>query len=129
MREISRLGVLVALLAACGSDGGSTLMLDGGTPGCASQNGAAACNTIIGALCSRVAQCCAASGTCSASISTMPACVSYLVSQGTDCSSPQFTSTTVCISVAQRCANDIPLIACSDITGGTINFPASCSGF
>lgn len=133
MREVLRVGVLAVVLAACSDGGGTTgtmLVLDGGTsPGCTTENGAAACNRIIGAFCARIVQCCAASGTCVEAVRTQSGCVSYFVSRGTDCSAPQYTGTSVCISAAQRCANDIPLIACTDITGGTINLPASCSGF
>ena len=104
---------------------------DAGTPidmGCPSENGASACNRIIGSWCSRVMMCCnaAGAGVCVDWGYDDALCRAEYVAAGTDCSSSTYTSTTSCIADVDRCVGDVPLVACSDIIAGTGNWPASC---
>jgi hypothetical protein len=48
---------------------------------------------------------------------------------GYDCTQASFANKTVCSDVTTACENDIPLIACSDSTANTWNWPASCATF
>ncbi len=95
--------------------------------GCAMENGAAACNRFVGALCARIVMCCEASSTpCADWAYSETSCRARQIEGGFDCSSPDYTSTSVCSAPWDRCVGDIPLIACSDFIGGTVNLPASC---
>jgi len=107
-------------------------MVDAGTPpadmGCASENGAVACNRFMGTWCARIIMCCDASTIpCNDWTTDDASCRAYHVSLGVDCSDPTVTSTTNCTADVDRCIADVPLVACSDITGGTVNLPASCT--
>lgn len=97
--------------------------------GCASINGAAACQQLVGALCARVIMCCNAAGpsACMPWAYTDAMCRGHIVAAGLDCAAPSRTSATVCQSVVDTCVGDVPLIACSDILGGTVNTPHSCA--
>jgi hypothetical protein len=95
------------------------------------ENGAASCNTVVQAMCNRIVMCCAAAGSsaCMSWAYSSSSCVAHNVAAGYDCSASRWTSQTFCSENSQRCAGDIPLIACSDLIGGTVNLPASCNSF
>ena len=128
MRNVLIVGVFVALGCGSGTNNANvaTTPADGGCP---SENGAVACNTIVGAICARTAMCCNAAGpnACASWAYTTANCVGYYAAHNLDCAAPSRTSISVCTADANRCAGDIPLIACSDFTGGTANLPASCN--
>jgi len=98
--------------------------------GCPQENGAVACNRVVGSWCARVVMCCDASTTpCADWTIDEASCRAFYVSDGLDCSSPMITSTSACTTAVNACVGDIPLVACSDIVAGTANLPASCSMF
>lgn len=96
---------------------------------CTPENGAAGCDAITSALCRRVIMCCAAmpAGACQSWAYATANCQAHFVASGIDCSSPSRTSVMVCTEGVNACVRDIPLIACSDISIGTVNLPASCN--
>ena len=98
---------------------------------CTTENGAAACNTVVSAMCSRIIMCCNAAGpsACMSWAYSSSSCIAHNVAAGYNCSSSMWTSQTLCSENSQRCAGDIPLIACSDLIGGTVNLPTSCNSF
>ena len=127
-----RSGAQVCNTAGSGYDSCEYVELpDAGPPtdaSCPSENGAVACNRVIGTFCARIIMCCDASATpCPDWTIDDPSCRAYFVSEGFDCSSPEVTSTTDCTADVDRCIADMPLVACSDIVGGTANLPASCA--
>ncbi len=95
---------------------------------CMPENGAASCNRILGAWCSRVVTCCTAagSGVCVDWAYSVADCRGAHVAMGFDCSSTEWTSMSYCAEGIDRCVGDIPLVACTDITGGTAALPGSC---
>jgi hypothetical protein len=54
------------------------------------------------------------------------ACKAWAVRTGLDCSAAKYASKSVCADITTKCVNEIPLMACTDILGGTANFPVSC---
>ncbi len=48
---------------------------------------------------------------------------------GHDCTQASFANASACSTTATTCTNDVAQIACSDFTGGTWGWPASCSAF
>jgi hypothetical protein len=101
------------------------------------QNGATACDDYVTASCQRLLDCCIAwDGTCDprcvstdGDTCTLDNCRALTVKMGVDCASTRFTSVTVCDDVTQKCVDDLPLVACSDLLGGTAHPPATCNTF
>lgn len=111
-------------------------------PGCTTENGATACDRDLSAWCDRYVQCCNSGSTCDSRCQNLvpgtstsynacntDACKAYLTRLGYDCAASTYTSKNVCTSVTQKCIDDWPLLACSDMLGGTANEPVSCKTF
>lgn len=96
---------------------------------CTPENGAASCTRFINAWCNRIVMCCTAMGptACMSWAYSANQCTGHFVSTGFNCASSEWTSRMVCREASQRCANDIPLVSCSDVVAGTANFPPSCN--
>ena len=110
--------------ASVGGAGGSAGA--GGTAGAGvdascNQPGASACSAVIEAWCDRGVQC-----TVWADVLT---CKADAMKQGYDCSASKIAEAQSCVDKTQACVGDLPLVACSDMKGGTANWPASCSTF
>lgn len=118
------------MLMVLGLGAAASTGCDNHDAGCAAENGAATCNRFVTAYCNRVIQCCTAAGpsACPAYGYDAAMCRAEIVTEGTDCSSTEWTDVMYCVTGAMQCANDVPLIACSDVTGGTANLPHSCMG-
>jgi len=124
-------------ICGAGSDGcggdcgcGSMMVCSDARSCCTPENGAASCNRIVGAYCDRVIRCCTAPGApaCDTWTATTTSCRAHLLEMGLDCSDSSWTSMTYCAEGVDVCVGDIPLIACSDIYGGTVTLPRSCTG-
>lgn len=144
MNAAIRLLVLVLLACAgcsdedagAGADAGQTLeassdatpdALPDATPdvGCATDNGALACGKMVDTMCARFVQCCA-TASCSPWADSVTTCKAEYVNGGLDCSEANYATASVCSEEVQTCMEDVPLVACSDLTSGTANWPQSC---
>lgn len=110
-----------------GDDGGGSSSSGGSS---CNESGPTACNNVINAICNRYVQCCTAPGAsgCFDWAMSTSSCVAEYVSLGFDCSSGSY-SKQVCSSKDTSCENDIMLVACSDLSMQTANWPASCNTF
>jgi hypothetical protein len=82
-------------------------------------------------VCQRFIQCCTAPNAppCPSFAYDENSCKANYVAMGYDCATSQYASKMVCQPETDACINDIPLVACTDIEGGTANWPASCNTF
>jgi hypothetical protein len=109
------------------SSGGQVTALDGGE--LCNQPGAGACDSTLGAMCARFTQCCAGVTSCQPWATDLARCKAHWVETGINCASAEFANKVVCPSSTTYCQEDIPLVACTDVTNGTANWPASCGAF
>jgi hypothetical protein len=54
------------------------------------------------------------------------ACRGEHVAGGFDCAADSWVTAEYCREGVDACVADIPLVACTDITGGTAELPSSC---
>jgi hypothetical protein len=97
---------------------------------CMPENGAVSCNRILNGWCDRIVRCCTAAGAgaCIEWAYSMSECRGHFVAEGLDCASADWASMTYCREGVDVCIGDIPLVACSDLYGGTASLPRSCGG-
>jgi len=120
--------------AGSGDAGGAGGAAGANDSGVCTQPGSSACDTVVGAWCSRSIQCCqnlpAGHDPCYDWAQDMTLCKAHWLSgKGVNCAAAPYSNKTVCESVTTQCSQDMTLVACTDMYQGTDNPPPSCAKF